>query len=130
MQILRVCGVGIIAAVSVVVIKQLRADVAIPIRLAANIILLSAAFSMASPVYSYLKDIIATSALSEYGSILIQAMGIAFATHMGAEICRDVGETGIAGGIELAGKCEILLVSLPLITSILDTASDILGWAA
>lgn len=129
MQILRICGVGIIAAVAAVVIKQIRADAAVPVRLAVNVILFGAALSLASPVYSYINDMISASALSEFGSILMKALGIAFATHICSEICRDVGEASIAGGIELAGKCEILLLSLPLITSILNTASDILEWA-
>lgn len=128
MQILRICGAGIIAAISAVVIKQIRSDAAIPVRLAANIILFGAALAVATPVYSYINDMIAASELSEFGSILMNALGIAFATHVCAEICRDVGETSIASGVELAGKCEILLLSLPLITSILNTASDILEW--
>ena len=130
MQILRICGTGIIAAISAVVIKQIRSDAAIPVRLAANIILFGAALAVATPVYSYINDMISASALSEFGSILMKALGIAFATHICSEICRDVGEASIAGCIELAGKCEILLLSLPLITSILNTASDILEWAA
>lgn len=128
MQILRICGVGVIAAISAVVIKQIRADAAIPVRLTANIILFGAAIAVATPVYSYINDMIAVSAIAEFGSILMQALGIAFVTHICAEICRDVGEAGIAGCIELAGKCEILLLSLPLVTSVLNTASDILEW--
>ena len=130
MQILRICGVGVIAAVSAVVIKQIRADAAVPVRVAVNIILFGAALSVASPVYSYINDMISISALSEFGSTLMKALGVAFATHICSEICRDVGVAIIAGCFELAGKCEILLLSLPLITSILNTASDILGWVA
>lgn len=128
MQILRICGVGVIAAVSAVVIKQIRADAAVPVRVAVNIILFGAALSLASPVYYYINDMIASSALSEFGSILMKALGIALATHICSEICRDAGEASIAGCIEMAGKCEILLLSLPLITSIINTASDVLGW--
>ena len=128
MQILRICGAGVIAAVSAVVIKQIRADAAVPVRVAVNIILFGAALLVASPVYSYINDMISVSALSAFGSTLMKALGVAFATHICSEICRDVGEASIASGVELAGKCEILLLSLPLITSILNTASDILEW--
>lgn len=128
MQILQICGVGIIAAISAVVIKQLRAEAAVPVRLAANIILIGAALSIAAPVYSYINDMMSASALSEFESVLMKALGVALITHIGSEICRDVGENGIAGCVELAGKCEILLLSLPLITSVLNTVSDMLGW--
>ncbi len=128
MQSWQIFGVGLLAAVATVVVKQMRADLAITVRLAGSVVLLGAVVAMSVPVYSYLSALLSRTVPQQYAEVLIKALGVALLTHLGAEICRDCGESSIASGVELAGKCEILLLSLPLISSILDTAADILNW--
>lgn len=128
MESWQICGLGLLCAVTAMVIKQLRTELALPVRLAGSILLLGAAVAVAVPLYSYLDSLISTSALSEYAPILFKALGIAFLTHLSAEICRDCGEPSAASYVELAGKLEILILSLPLIASILGVAADILNW--
>ena len=48
-------------------------------------------------------------------------------TEIAASICRDSGEGGLAGWVEMAGRVEILLLSFPLIRTVLSTVSDLLG---
>ena len=60
-------------------------------------------------------------------AILIKALGLAFLTEITAGICRDSGEAGLASWVELAGKLEILLLSLPLVQDVLGAVSGLLG---
>lgn len=127
MQSWQIFGVGLLAAVATVVVKQMRVDVALTVRLAGCIVLLGAVVTMSTPVYSYLSALISTAAPIQYAEVLIKALGVALLTYLGSEICRDCGESGIAAAVELAGKCEILLLSLPTVSSILSSAADILN---
>jgi stage III sporulation protein AD len=61
--------------------------------------------------------------------ILLKALGVAFLTETAASVCRDSGETGLATWVEIAGKLEILLLSFPLIRTVMDTVTDMLGMA-
>lgn len=126
MQSWQIFGVGLLAAVATVVIKQMRADLAVTVRLAGSVVLLGAVVAMSAPIYSYLSALISRTAPGQYAEVLIKALGVALLTHLGAEICRDCGEGGIATTVELAGKCEILLLSMPLISSILGSAAELL----
>ena len=128
MQSWQLFGVGILTALAVVVVRQLRADMAVLIRLAGGVALLGAIIAMSIPLYKYIDFMISSTSMVEYGHVLIKAMGIALLTYISAEICRDCGEGSIASMVELAGKCEILLLGLPLVSSILQTATDILNW--
>lgn len=128
MQSWQIFGVGLLAAVATVIVKQMRADLAITVRLAGSVVLLGAVVAMSTPVYSYLSALISSTATERFAGVLIKVLGVALVTHLGAEICRDCGESGIATSVELAGKCEILLLSLPLISSILSSAAEILNW--
>lgn len=60
-------------------------------------------------------------------TILLKALGLAFLTEITAGICRDSGEAGLASWVEMAGKMEILLLSLPLVQDVLGAVSGLLG---
>ena len=62
-----------------------------------------------------------------YASILLRALGVAFLTHYAAEVCRECGESAMAGSVELVGKAEILLLCLPLVEQLLGVAQDLLA---
>ena len=69
-------------------------------------------------------------ALSEkYGDtfrVLLKALGVTVMTQTAAEICRTSGEPLIASQVELFGKLEIILLGVPLVIYLLQTAEGIL----
>lgn len=127
MQSWQLFGIGLVTAVGAVLVRQLRPDMAIPIRLTGNVVLFGAIITVSLPIYSCVSVFFDGTAAGQYVDVLLKALGVALAAHMGAEICRDCGENSIAAGVELAAKCEILLLGLPLMTSVLSTASELLG---
>ena len=62
-----------------------------------------------------------------YTSTVMRALGIAIIAQMTSEICRDCGENSTASGVELAGKIEIFILCLPLISEIIGYAGEILA---
>ena len=128
MQSWQIFGIGIVAVLAVVVIKQSRADMAFSVRLASGVVLMGAVLAASLPVYRYIESLIGNTAIAQHADVLIKALGVAVLTHISAEICRDCGEGTVASTIELAGKCEILLLSISPISSILEVARDILNW--
>lgn len=128
MESWKICGAALICVLAAVVIKQLKGEFAVPLRLATSLLLLGGAFAFGIPLFEYIKGLILDSQLSEYAEILFKAFGIALLTHITAEICRDCGEASAASYVELAGKFEIMLLSLPLVLSVLEDASEILNW--
>lgn len=128
MESWQICGVALLCAMAVMLMRNIRADFELPVRLAGSVVLLGLALAVGIPLFEYIKNIIAASALSEYSAILIKALGIAVLTHITAEVCRDCGNSSAASYVELAGKLEILILCLPLVASILRTAEEILKW--
>ena len=124
----QICGAALVCVVAIVVIKQLKGDFAIPVRLASALILLGEVIAVGIPLFEYIKRLISDSALEKYADVLLKAFGIAILTHITAEICRDCGESSAASYVELAGKFEIMLLALPLVMSVLESAGEILKW--
>lgn len=56
----------------------------------------------------------------DYVALLMKLLGISYLTESGAALCKDAGQTAIAGQIELAGKLVILSISLPVILNVFE----------
>ena len=122
------CGAALFCVAAAVIIKQVKSEFVIPLRLATSVLLLGGAVALGIPLFEYIKGVISNSELAEYAEIFFKAFGIALLTHITAEICRDCGEASVASYVELAGKFEMLILSLPLIMSVLEGAAEILDW--
>ena len=124
----KICLVGVAAVSLAVVIKKWNSDFLPLVRLAATVLFAGAIFSMASPLVSYLKQLTDATGIASYAVFLFKALGIAVLTQICADICRDAGESGIGTSLELAGKLEILLLSLPLMGEIFTAAKEMLSF--
>ena len=60
-------------------------------------------------------------------TVVLQVLCVAFLTQICASACRDCGEATMAYYVELGGKCEMLILSLPLIKNIIETAIKLIG---
>ena len=124
---LKICGIGILCTVTVIIIKQYRAEFSLPLRIAAIIITAGSVFIALEPAFTYMNSIGNEYGISLYVKHILKALGIAMLTNISAGICRDCGETSTAGMVELAGKAELILMSLPLIEEITSAVGSILA---
>ncbi len=131
MEWARMSGVALVGLTGLVILRQYKPEWAPLLRGAVTVIALGMILSMAATAVAYLEDLTAgTDALSgEAWSLLLKALGVAFLTETSAAICRDSGEAGLAVWVETAGKLEILLLSFPLIRTVMDTVAALLGQA-
>jgi stage III sporulation protein AD len=58
---------------------------------------------------------------SYYITLLLKIIGLAYLAEFGAQMCRDAGEGAAALKIEFAAKIGILLLSLPVVVSIIQS---------
>jgi stage III sporulation protein AD len=59
-------------------------------------------------------------------SALLKIIGIAYIAEFGTQVCRDAGENALAFKVELAGKVMILILAVPIISTIVDTVERLL----
>lgn len=70
-----------------------------------------------------LQDIIGLD--SQYVTILLKMVGIAYLTQFAVSLCRDAGHGAIAGQIGFAGKISMLLVSLPVLKMLMQMIGEL-----
>ena len=121
-------GAGIIGAVLSVVLKQYRPEFSVYISLVTGMIMLGALILTIAPIIESALDL---SKLSEngfkYSELLLKCLAICYITQLASESCRDAGEGSIATKIDLAGKCAILLLSMPLFTELVEIIKGLMG---
>lgn len=128
--VIKVCGLGLLAAVVSVILRELCKGLALPLKFAGAILTAGAALALFYPTVQKLLTLSAeVPAASGYGTVLLKALGISILAEFSAGICRDVGEGAIASGIETAGKACVLVLALPLIEEALGSAGVLLGWS-
>ena len=127
MEIIKIIGVGLCALIIIIVLKQYKPEFAIYISILAGTIILAMSVANISGVINLMKDISSKANInSQFLGIILKITGIAILTEFAISICKDSGETAIANKIDIGGKAIIITISLPIISSLLETILKIL----
>lgn len=121
MDILQIVFIGIVAVALSSVIKAQKPELALQVSIITGILIFMLVAVKLSAVIDFIKTFSQKADIhSTYIAILLKIVGIAYIAEFGAEVCKDAGESSIASKIELAGKVTIVVLAVPIITSLLD----------
>ena len=123
----RLFALSMTVLVILLVIRQWKSEILPLVRMAITLTFALLLITMITPLIAYLRRLLDNSAVNTYAEPVLKSLGIAILTQCCADICKDCGENGIATGVELIGKIEILILSLPLIDDILELAGRLLS---
>ena len=129
MDIIKIIGVGLIALIIIIILKQYRPEFVIYVSIIAGVIILILIMDKVSAIIDLLTSLSNKTVINnEFLVLLIKLTGIAFLTEFSVSICKDSGETAIANKIDIGGKVLIISMSIPIIASLLETIIKILPW--
>ena len=126
-EIIKIVGIGLIALVIAIVLKQYRPEYAIYVSIVAGILILVFIMSKITGIINLLKSISDKTYINkQFLSILLKITGIAIITEFAVSICTDAGEKAIASKIEIGSKVIIIAMSIPIISSLLEVILKVL----
>ena len=128
MGILQLSGLALLAAMLILILRELRPAFVPPVRLGASVLLVGAALLLYAPVLARVQVLFGETGAGEYTDVILRALGIALICELTALFCRDLGENTLAEGVQLFGKLEILVLSLPLVDKVLEMAKELLQY--
>ena len=121
MDIVKIIGIGLVGAVSSMVVKEYKPPLAAAIAIITAVILFACVISGLSYIIDVIEIISAHIGISgEYISVIMKMIGIAYLAEFGAQVCKDAGEGAVAKKIELAGKVIIVSMSLPVLIALMN----------
>ena len=87
-----------------------------------------AAAAYLTPVVSQMQALFERTNLpSAYLTILWKALGICYLTGIAGDLCQDCGESALARTVELWGRLSLVLLSLPLLETLLQMVTEVLS---
>lgn len=127
MDMIKVIGIALTGTFISVLLKQYRQDLGLAVSICAGGLILYFICKTSEPVLNAMSHI--TGRIrngNEFLIIAAKSLGICFLTQISADICRDSGESALAGKVETAGKATLIFISVPLIMSLLDLVGELL----
>jgi len=127
MDVIKLVGFSMFAVFLILTVKEQRKDIALVLSIAAGVGLLLFSITKMSVIIDMVNDLMLKSGINkEFFIIIIKVTGISYIIEFGKNICVDAGENAIANKLEIAGKVIIVTLSLPLISALVDTLSNII----
>ena len=126
-EVMKIAAVAVVAVICSSILKKQTPELATVLALTAGAIILGFSLTSLEAVISFMDSLSDTAGLSPAVlSPVLKAPGISIISHITAEICRDSKETGLATIVETSAAALVLLVSLPLLQSVLTTITELI----
>lgn len=126
-EIIKIIGIGIMALVIIVILRQYRPEYAIYASMIAGVLILLISIEKITGIINLLQSISEKTYINKgFLNILLKITGIAFLAEFAVSVCADAGEKAIASKIEIGSKVIIITMSFPIITSLLELIVEIL----
>ncbi|MBE6685222.1 MAG: hypothetical protein E7592_06185 [Ruminococcaceae bacterium] len=122
----KVFGVAVIAAMLITLLRKWGSDFSTLLKVAAGAIVAAACVGGIAPIIEYVRELGETALPWETVEGMLRVLAVAMVTHICATICRDCGESTLGGYLELGGKVEIIVLTLPMIKEIVEMTVGIL----
>ncbi len=122
-MLLTVIGLGILSAVAVLFINKYSPENAVLVSISAGIVILILILTVLSDLFGEIESLFSGYGLqAEIFKLTLKALGICYTVGFAVDTCRDFGQSSLASKIELAGKITVVIMTLPLISNILEMA--------
>lgn len=119
--------VVLICALISVLLKTYKPEIAIFFTLAVSLFVLFYLVQELNEIVGVLKTFGEKAKIpSVYMGILLKMVGISYLTEFASSLCKDAGQGTLGTNIEIVARVSMLILSVPVLKSILDFIEAIL----
>lgn len=127
MEVLQLVGIGIVATVMIILLKEDRPEFAILISITTSIAIIYIILDKLVIVVNVITDMAKKTNIDfVYYTTILKIIGIAYIIEFSSQISRDAGEESIASKIELGGKVIIMVIAMPILIALMDLIINII----
>lgn len=126
-EIFKIIGVAFVTAVSAMLLKNTKPELSFAVTVTGIIVILIFVIDMLQNTVNIISTIAKLTGI-ENGliKILLKIVGVGYLTEFSAGILNDFGSSAVADKVILGGKLTILILSLPILESVLKLISGFL----
>ncbi len=120
-EIFKIIGVAIVTAIAAILLKSTKPELSFAVTVTGVIVILLFIMDSLQGVLGVFKLITEMTGIeSGLVKLLLKIIGVGYVTEFGAGILNDFGSGAIADKVVLGGKITIVLLSLPILQSLLQ----------
>lgn len=127
MLIFKIIAIALVVTVATLVVRQARPDLAMLISIAGGVVVLLLLVGQFSSVFSWVDKLAEKTGIDkDIFSPIFKIIGIGYLAEFAASVCEDAGNKSMAGKVVLGAKLIILVLSLPVLSMLVDTIVSVL----
>ena len=128
MDIYKIVALSIVAVLLITILKSVKKDdFALIVTIITAVILFTLVLMKLESITSLLESLVQKSGINkEYLTLLVKVTGISYVIELATNICKDAGNSAIASKVEMLGKISIVVLTIPILTSVISTVLNIL----
>ena len=122
MNIVQILGICVVSAAVAVLLKGYNSEYSLLISLISGTAILLMLISGVTEKLYEVRNAVSAFTASSLFIVALKSLGICVITGFIADSCRQAGQISLASKAELAGRCAIFVLSVPMMLSLLETA--------
>lgn len=128
MELFRIIGIALVTAITVIILKTVKPELAFAAMLTGVILLLFAALDMLEDTFSVFNELANLTGIdNSLVKILLKIVGVGYLTEFSSDLLTDFGSASLASKVELCGKIAIFALSIPILRSLLTLLNQFLS---
>lgn len=119
MEAIRIVLICVTGAILSLTIRKQKPEMAFGIAIAAGLVAVFMSLDGLNDAVTVISGLAQGAGIgSSSAQLLIRATGIALIAEFGMQLCKDAGESSLAGRIELGGRVVLLGMAAPLLVDL------------
>ena len=128
MELMKIIGVAFITSITAIVLRSTKPELSFAVTVTGIIVILLFLVNSLKNVVTVFHSIAQTTGMNNgLLKILLKIVGVGYITEFGAGVLNDFGSPAIADKVTLGGKIAIVILSLPILESLLHLISGFLN---
>ncbi|MBQ8044023.1 MAG: stage III sporulation protein AD [Clostridia bacterium] len=128
MDVFKIVAFSIVAVLLITILKSVKKDdFALVATIIASLILFAFVLLKLESITELLTDLVEKSGINkDYLTLLLKVTGISYIMELATNICKDAANNAVASKVEMLGKISIVVLTIPILTSVISTVLEIL----
>lgn len=127
MELVKIIGVGIVTAVTAVLLRTSRPELSFAVTIAGSVILLMFSIDLLSQTFVVFAELGEKTGIdNQLIKVIVKIVAIGYLVEFAAGIVEDFGSKSIADKLVLAGKVIIFTVSVPIVRTLVSLIGSFL----
>ena len=126
-ELFKIIGIGLLTLITYIIVKPLKPDIAVFISIIGTVIILMFCVDALTGVIFQINSFVEKAGINSrlFASVL-KIVGVGYIVEFSSNLCVDGGNSSLADKISLAGKITILVMSMPIISNLLNIIIEIM----